>query len=229
MPVIILKVGSDSEQVIRIGSDPVIIGRGPSSDIRLNDSGVSRSHAEISRQDGTWAVRDLGSSNGTLLNNTVLGTEKSSLSNGDIIRLGHASVLTFADEVATAMDDDQPGAPPMAEKIPDEAIEEEPLQLNEMLDLDEPPPASDEPIDRPADEDHTGGAHTVLEAPPPARPAPAPSVIVPVTGPQLEDIELEAIQSMEHAMAQIRTEVHKVIIGQDQVLDEVLTAMLSRG
>lgn len=44
------------------------IGRGEDCAIRLADPEVSRHHAEIFPQDGVWWVRDLGSSNGTLVN-----------------------------------------------------------------------------------------------------------------------------------------------------------------
>lgn len=46
---------------------PFVIGRDISSDIRLTDECVSRSHAAIWAEGGRWRVRDLGSSNGTWL------------------------------------------------------------------------------------------------------------------------------------------------------------------
>jgi len=183
MPVIVLDRGTGGKQTIRIGHEPIIIGRSPSCNIRLDDSGVSRSHAEISYQDGIWFVRDLGSSNGTLVKNRRAGDDKLPLHNGDEVRIGH-STLTFVEE--TVADDHEPSAD---------------------------------------DADRAGAA------PPPAveeAESEAPAV-QPVAGPQLEEIELEAIDNMNRAMQRIRTEVHKVIIGQDRVLEEVLTAMLSRG
>ena len=45
----------------------VRIGRDPGCDLRINDQGVSRVHAELFRAGGQWFVRDLGSSNGTFL------------------------------------------------------------------------------------------------------------------------------------------------------------------
>jgi hypothetical protein len=60
---------------VRIGTDPVArdyrsrarIGRDPGCDIRVDDDGVSRAHAEIFPLGAQWCVRDLGSSNGTYL------------------------------------------------------------------------------------------------------------------------------------------------------------------
>jgi hypothetical protein len=46
---------------------PFVIGRDISSDIRLSDERVSRTHAAVWAESGFWRVRDLGSSNGTWL------------------------------------------------------------------------------------------------------------------------------------------------------------------
>jgi hypothetical protein len=47
---------------------PLRIGRDPASGLRLNHETVSRVHAELSHQGGLWALRDLGSTNGTTVN-----------------------------------------------------------------------------------------------------------------------------------------------------------------
>jgi hypothetical protein len=44
------------------------IGRDPLNGLRLTHETVSRVHAELSRQSGTWVLRDLGSTNGTTVN-----------------------------------------------------------------------------------------------------------------------------------------------------------------
>ncbi len=47
--------------------DTVVVGRGAYSDIRLDDSTVSRRHAEFRRDaNGDWHLHDLGSANGTV-------------------------------------------------------------------------------------------------------------------------------------------------------------------
>ena len=45
-------------------------------DIKLNDPQISRNHAEITFRDGTFWLRDRGSTNGTMLNGTMLDKEK---------------------------------------------------------------------------------------------------------------------------------------------------------
>ena len=42
------------------------IGRSPENDIALADHNVSRNHARVSFQKGSWVVEDLGSANGVI-------------------------------------------------------------------------------------------------------------------------------------------------------------------
>ncbi len=46
-------------------SGSVVIGRDPSAGVRLADSSVSRLHARLTLEAGTWILEDLGSANGT--------------------------------------------------------------------------------------------------------------------------------------------------------------------
>jgi adenylate cyclase len=74
------------------------IGRGPSNDVVLDDNRASRNHAIIQRQgDQTYVLRDLGSSNGTLLNNRRVSIP-SPLKTGDEIRIA-SSHLFFTHEI----------------------------------------------------------------------------------------------------------------------------------
>lgn len=56
--------------------DTAVVGRGAYSDIRLDDSTVSRRHAEFRREpDGGWSLHDLGSANGTLCDGRIVKGE----------------------------------------------------------------------------------------------------------------------------------------------------------
>lgn len=70
--------------------DRTIIGRLPESDVVVPDPGASRRHAEIRRQDGEWILADLGSMNGTSVNEAAI-TEHT-LRDGDRITIGRTTL-----------------------------------------------------------------------------------------------------------------------------------------
>ncbi|TWU42043.1 GGDEF domain-containing protein [Novipirellula artificiosorum] len=72
--------------MVLIEEDLLEIGRDSDVDIVLPDSSVSRRHAEIRREGAGYFVRDLGSTNGTLVNEHAV-TERR-LCSGDTIRIG---------------------------------------------------------------------------------------------------------------------------------------------
>ncbi len=71
------------------------IGRGPENHIALLDASVSRRHAEIDFQDGSFLICDKKSKNGSLLNNDHFHIRK--LHDLDCIQLGNV-VMHFYDE-----------------------------------------------------------------------------------------------------------------------------------
>jgi hypothetical protein len=60
-------ISSDGRSV-NIGEKPVVIGRSPDVEFVINDSNVSRRHAELWRTTEGVAIRDLQSTNGTFVN-----------------------------------------------------------------------------------------------------------------------------------------------------------------
>jgi pSer/pThr/pTyr-binding forkhead associated (FHA) protein len=67
------------------------IGRAEACQIQLSDTYVSSFHARIFRRDGGWFVEDLGSTNGTYLNQRRL-TAPSELRAGDKVKLGKTTL-----------------------------------------------------------------------------------------------------------------------------------------
>jgi signal transduction histidine kinase len=67
------------------------LGRDGSNPIRLQDTEVSRRHAEVRPDDGTFRVVDLGSANGTFLNGRPI--DQAQLKSGDQLRLGQTVML----------------------------------------------------------------------------------------------------------------------------------------
>jgi len=78
-----------------VGDHPLIIGRSPEVDVVMNDSGVSRRHAEVWRTTEGVAIRDLQSTNGTFVNGHRISAV--SLSPRDDITVG---ALHFRIELA---------------------------------------------------------------------------------------------------------------------------------
>ena len=50
----------------------------------------------------------------------------------------------------------------------------------------------------------------------------------PATKPRAEDADLQAVHKLKSAHAAIRSELAKVIIGQERVIDQILIAMFTR-
>lgn len=88
--------GPESGREAWLSGDRAVIGRSGASDIVLNDDQVSRRHAELRNEFGTWVIHDLGSSNGTFVNGHRLAAEeRMTLQAGDRIRLGPQTELRF--------------------------------------------------------------------------------------------------------------------------------------
>ncbi|HYU59321.1 MAG TPA: FHA domain-containing protein [Solirubrobacterales bacterium] len=68
--------------------DQLTLGRGDDNDVVLGDERASRHHARIRRSDGSFAIEDLGSRNGTYLNGERLDGESRPLEPGDSIGIG---------------------------------------------------------------------------------------------------------------------------------------------
>jgi hypothetical protein len=72
-----------------LGWRPITIGRAPGSDLVVTDSQVSWTHATVWQDQGRVFIRDLGSSNGTFVNDRRLGSgEAAPIAATDKVRLG---------------------------------------------------------------------------------------------------------------------------------------------
>ena len=69
-------------------ADCLRIGRLESLEIMLNDPSVSRRHAELRSTPDGWVLLDLGSSNGTFLNDVRIGRTPQRVRQQDIVRCG---------------------------------------------------------------------------------------------------------------------------------------------
>ena len=82
-------------KVFRIESAEHVLGRGADAGFQINDHGVSRRHARISRSsEGGFQLSDLGSTNGTYLNGVRVASAE--LHEGDRVQIGTVTVLRFS-------------------------------------------------------------------------------------------------------------------------------------
>jgi len=72
----------------------LVVGREPACDVFLPDARVSRRHCVVEVSGGIPHVRDLGSSNGTVLNGARVGA--STLGCGDVLALGDTELVVDA-------------------------------------------------------------------------------------------------------------------------------------
>ena len=91
-PHLVAVAGPSPGTSFELTKDRVSLGRLPESDIRLSDPGASRRHAEIRRRDAEWVIADLGSTNGTMVNQLTIAEQP--LHDGDRITIGR-TVLEF--------------------------------------------------------------------------------------------------------------------------------------
>lgn len=86
------------EETFELEEGSYRIGRNPDSEIFLNDLTVSRNHAELKVEKDAAVIRDLGSLNGTFVNERLI-EEPKELQDGDVIQIGRFKLLFTSGEV----------------------------------------------------------------------------------------------------------------------------------
>jgi anti-anti-sigma factor len=88
---LIVQDGRSAGKTVSIPGVRFVIGRGPECDLRVRSATVSRSHAAIERRGERLFLRDLASTNGTVLNGRTLQSREAEVRDGDRIRVGKLS------------------------------------------------------------------------------------------------------------------------------------------
>ena len=110
------------------------------TDILIPDASVSRTHAQITLSDDSVVVKDLGSTNGTVVNGTRIGQgQEARLEDGQEVRFGNC-ILRFERAVAPA-GENSTEEPESLEDVDIEALDTEDQEPDEDAVV---PPAEDE-------------------------------------------------------------------------------------
>ena len=109
MPSLRILSGSLENQEIELTPDAMTVGRSSACNIKIGDAGVSSKHAKIWCEDGEYYLMDLGSTNGTFVNDKDVDREK--LSDGDVITFGMTKAAFVGDKPKARVSPSRAAAP----------------------------------------------------------------------------------------------------------------------
>jgi adenylate cyclase len=105
-----IQLEGNTERMITVGRDEFTMGRSPECDLHLPLGAISRYHARFMKTDGVWTIEDLGSKNGTRLNEHLV-TSPQRIKHGDIVVLGNVCLSIFLTDT-TPLPATSPPIPP---------------------------------------------------------------------------------------------------------------------
>jgi two-component system cell cycle response regulator len=85
--ILIYPPGSDMGKRFELELDETVIGRGADTDLQVDRDSVSRRHAKLVRTEAGFVVNDLGSTNGTYVNDQPV--QEQILRDGDKVKIGN--------------------------------------------------------------------------------------------------------------------------------------------
>ena len=92
--------GKDMGRTYSINNSEVVLGRSVDVAVSLDDSSASRKHAIVTRRHDTLYVADLGSTNGTFVNDIKVNNKE--LMDGDFIKIGSTTLKVMFGSVIEA-------------------------------------------------------------------------------------------------------------------------------
>lgn len=107
--ILIFLHGPRAGQRFTLTDDEFTIGRGSKNEVVLEDSQVSRVHAILMRRGGVFLIEDLGSHNGTYVNDERLMGPRQ-IHHGDRITVGQSKIM-FEDPMAVQDDQTEIASP----------------------------------------------------------------------------------------------------------------------
>jgi pSer/pThr/pTyr-binding forkhead associated (FHA) protein len=100
---LVVKLGKEPDRVYLLKNDVVTIGRDLSNYIVVQDPEISRWHVQLQRSAEGYTAKDMGSTNGTLLNGVRMNVPKL-LTDLDTLELGSSARLSYVREISDAQD-----------------------------------------------------------------------------------------------------------------------------
>lgn len=88
---LVITDGAQAGSVMRLGNEPITMGRSPDIEVSLEDDYASGRHARLFPQGSRWFLEDLGSTNGTFVGGTRL-TRTTPIEPGVDFRVGRTTM-----------------------------------------------------------------------------------------------------------------------------------------
>ena len=90
---LVVREGERADVYDLADGDEIVIGRGSEVTVQIGDARASRRHAAVRREGARVTLADLGSRNGTRLNQETLRDEERAIGSGDVIRIGEVELV----------------------------------------------------------------------------------------------------------------------------------------
>lgn len=138
---LVVQTGSARGRSLPIRGRGIVIGRDPGCQVRSDHAFLSRRHAEIRTVGDRVLLRDLGSTNGTILNDSQVGRDEVEVHAGDRLQIGP---LKFVVALDTKTLTKSPGAEQIAQWLGPESDDADNCDDETAYDL----PATSHPLRR---------------------------------------------------------------------------------
>lgn len=156
-PKLVVRHGPNKDHEYVLTMNTSIVGREPINDVVFADPEISRRHARIVAQAGSYYIEDLGSTNGTFVNGRRIHAV-TRLSDNDIVDLGESIRVTFLHSADAVSAEPEPELAPLddTEDIPEESLEAIPAStmVNSSATVTEVQYATDAEMEMELYEDH---------------------------------------------------------------------------
>lgn len=89
---LVVETGENQGMIFPLRETVISIGRGPENTIQIIDTQMSRSHSLLLLHEGRWYARDLGSKNGTQINDETIEGDHP-VCHGDLLQIGGTTFI----------------------------------------------------------------------------------------------------------------------------------------